>query len=252
MLASFFFSTMSTIERTNLIAEQQSMNSSARDNESHFMLPPSRILIQGSEEYQAALESGALELSLPSNSYHVPPRTPNSSSNLANVGNRTPPRLSLTRVVSPLERTFGDASMNSCEDELFDSTSDGAGYNTNTNHLVSSQHSTMNGFDSISISDDNDNVDMVVDRDTASLHHTPEEHTSVSRDRVCTSRNHHLEQTRFADIIGHASAKLHMEELLLPLALPPEVAASIFTGARAMPASVLLYGPPGCGKVRVL
>jgi AAA+ superfamily predicted ATPase len=104
----------------------------------------------------------------------------------------------------------------------------------------------MNGFDSISISDDN--VDMVVDRDIASLH-TPEENISVPRDRVRTSRNH-LEQTRFADIIGHANAKLHMEELLLPLALPPEVAASIFTGARAMPASVLLYGPPGCGKVR--
>jgi hypothetical protein len=227
------------------------MNSSVRDNDSHFMLPPSRILIQGSEEYQAALESGALEISLPSNSY-VPPRTPNSSSNLANVGNRTPPRLSLTPVVSPLERTLDDTSMNSsCEDELLDSTSDGTGYTTDTNHLVSSPDSAMNGFDNISISDDNDNVDMVVDRDPASLH-TPEEQTSPSRDRARTSRNHHLEQTRFADIIGHANAKLHMEELLLPLALPPEVAASIFTGARAMPASVLLYGPPGCGKVRVM
>jgi hypothetical protein len=96
----------STIERTTFITEQQSMNNSVRDNDSHFMLPPSRILIQGSEEYQAALESGALELSLPSNGY-VPPRTP--STNLANVGNRTPPRTCLTRVVSPLERTYDDA-----------------------------------------------------------------------------------------------------------------------------------------------
>jgi hypothetical protein len=222
------------------------MNNSVRDNDSHCMLPPSRILIQGSEEYQAALESGALELSLPSNSY-TPPRTPSATSNLANDGNRTPPRLSLTLVVSPLERTLDDASMNSPrEDELLDSTSDSTGYTTNTNHLVSSQHSTMNGFDSISICDDN--VDMVVDRGSGSLH-SPEENASASRDRVRTSRNH-LEQTRFADIIGHANAKLHMEELLLPLALPPDVAASIFTGARAMPASVLLYGPPGCGKVR--
>ena len=223
------------------------MNNSVRDNDSHFMLPPSRILIQGSEEYQAALESGALELSLPSNGY-TPPRTPSTASNLANVGNRTPPRTSLTRVVSPLEHPFEDTSMNSSrEDELLDSTSDGIGYTKNTNHLlVSSPHSTMNGFDSISISDDN--VDIIVDRDIASLH-SPEEHTSLSRERARTPRNH-LEQTRFADIIGHANAKLHMEELLLPLALPPEVAASIFTGARAMPASVLLYGPPGCGKVR--
>jgi hypothetical protein len=236
------------LREPTLIAEQLSMNSSARDNESHFMLPPTRILIQGSEEYQAALESGVLELSLPSNSY-IPPRTPSATSNRANVGNRTPPRLSLTPVVSPLERAFDDASMNSSrEDELLDPTSDGTGYITSSNPLVSSPHSTTNGFDSISISDDN--VDMVVDRDIASLH-PPEENTSLSRDRVRTSRNH-LEQTRFADIIGHANAKLHMEELLLPLALPPDVAATIFTGARAMPASVLLYGPPGCGKVRVM
>jgi hypothetical protein len=242
--------TMSTIEETTIIAEQLSMNSSARENESHFMLPPSRILIQGSEEYQAALESGILELSLPSNSY-IPSGTPSATSNLANVGFTSPPRLSPTRVVSPLERPFDDASMDtSLEAERLDSTADGTEYTTtSTNPLVSSPHSTMNGFDSISISDDN--VDMVVDRDIASLH-PPEESTNLPpRDRVRTVRNH-LEQTRFADIIGHANAKLHMEELLLPLALPPEVAASIFTGARSMPASVLLYGPPGCGKVRVM
>jgi hypothetical protein len=221
------------------------MNSSARDNESHFMLPPSRILIQGSKEYQAALESGVLELSLPSNSY-IPPRTPSATSDLANGGNRSPLHHSPTPVVSPSERAFDDASMNSFgEDELLDSTNDGTGYTTNTSPLVSLPHSTMNGFDSISIS--GDNADMVVDRDVASLH-PPEENTSLSRNRVRTSRNH-LEQTRFADIIGHANAKLHMEELLLPLALPPELVAAIFTGARAMPASVLLYGPPGCGKV---
>jgi hypothetical protein len=226
------------------------MKSSARENESHFMLPPSRVLIQGSEEYQAALESGVLELSLPSTSF-IPSGTPSATSNLANVGFTSPPRLSSPPVVSPSERAFDDASMDtSREDELLDSTPDGTEYTTNSmNPLVSSPHSTMNGFDNISISDDN--VDMVVDRDVACLP-PPEESTSLPpRDRVRTLRNH-LEQTRFADIIGHANAKLHMEELLLPLALPPEVAASIFTGARAMPASVLLYGPPGCGKVRVM
>ena len=71
----------------------------------------------------------------------------------------------------------------------------------------------------------------------------------------------------FADIIGHGpvgagvnfelisnsltfdsqlpQAKLRLEEALLPLALPPELAATVLTGIRAAPASILLHGPPG-------
>jgi SpoVK/Ycf46/Vps4 family AAA+-type ATPase len=57
--------------------------------------------------------------------------------------------------------------------------------------------------------------------------------------------------TRFSDIIGHASVKLRIDEMLLPLALPPSLSESILTGVRSLPACLLLYGPPGCGKVRV-
>lgn len=57
--------------------------------------------------------------------------------------------------------------------------------------------------------------------------------------------------TQFSDIIGHASVKLRVDEMLLPLALPPALANSILTGVRSLPAALLLYGPPGCGKVRV-
>lgn len=57
--------------------------------------------------------------------------------------------------------------------------------------------------------------------------------------------------TRFSDIIGHASVKLRIDEMLLPLALPPALADSILTGVRSLPACLLLYGPPGCGKVRI-
>ena len=57
---------------------------------------------------------------------------------------------------------------------------------------------------------------------------------------------------RFSDIIGHASVKLRIDEMLLPLALPPALADSILTGVRSLPASLLLYGPPGCGKVRFI
>ena len=59
-----------------------------------------------------------------------------------------------------------------------------------------------------------------------------------------------LERTRFKDIIGHGAVKLRIEEMILPMALPTTVAQSVLTGIRALPASILLYGPPGCGKVR--
>lgn len=55
---------------------------------------------------------------------------------------------------------------------------------------------------------------------------------------------------RFSDIIGHASVKLRIDELILPLGLPAAISHSILKGIRSIPTSILLYGPPGCGKVR--
>lgn len=57
--------------------------------------------------------------------------------------------------------------------------------------------------------------------------------------------------TRFSDIIGHGDVKIRIDELLLPLALPPSLTDSILRGVRALPASILLYGPPGCGKTQL-
>lgn len=59
------------------------------------------------------------------------------------------------------------------------------------------------------------------------------------------------EKTRLKDIIGHGAVKLRIDELLLPMGLPAAVANSVFTGIRSIPASILLHGPPGCGKVSV-
>jgi hypothetical protein len=57
--------------------------------------------------------------------------------------------------------------------------------------------------------------------------------------------------TTFKNIIGHQAVKLRMEEVLLPLALPTSMCKSILQGIRAYSPSMLLYGPPGCGKVHV-
>ena len=54
---------------------------------------------------------------------------------------------------------------------------------------------------------------------------------------------------RLRDIVGHAAVKLRLDELLLPLALPPTVYGQVFTGLRAVTPSVLLFGPPGTGYV---
>jgi SpoVK/Ycf46/Vps4 family AAA+-type ATPase len=58
-------------------------------------------------------------------------------------------------------------------------------------------------------------------------------------------------KTRFRDIIGHGAVKLRLDEILLPLALPTNLADSILTGIRSLSASILLYGPPGCGKTEL-
>ncbi len=55
---------------------------------------------------------------------------------------------------------------------------------------------------------------------------------------------------KFKDIIGHQSVKLRLDEVLLPLALPINLSRTILTGVRSLAASIFMYGPPGCGKVR--
>ena len=52
--------------------------------------------------------------------------------------------------------------------------------------------------------------------------------TSHTNDSNCTNQS--LIKTRFSDIIGHGAAKLRLDEMLLPLALPIALAQSILTG----------------------
>jgi AAA+ superfamily predicted ATPase len=62
-----------------------------------------------------------------------------------------------------------------------------------------------------------------------------------------TRRAAMLEATRLCDIVGHENAKLRIGEVLMSIS--PRF-SRYMTGIRALPASILLSGPPGCGKVR--
>eukprot|EP00804_Cyclotella_cryptica_P018524 CCRYP_004346-RA/>CCRYP_004346-RA protein AED:0.01 eAED:0.01 QI:312/1/1/1/1/1/2/962/338 len=69
------------------------------------------------------------------------------------------------------------------------------------------------------------------------------------REDICD--NVFIPSTKFRDIIGQGPAKLRLDEALLPLALPSDLADSVLTGIRAAPVSILLHGPPGCGKTKL-
>jgi hypothetical protein len=83
----------------------------------------------------------------------------------------------------------------------------------------------------------------VEDRDATDFSETDSvqtEHSTVI-DESCSEGNGNQElgledaqpettSTRFSDVIGHASVKLRIDEMLLPLALPPALAQSILTG----------------------
>jgi SpoVK/Ycf46/Vps4 family AAA+-type ATPase len=90
--------------------------------------------------------------------------------------------------------------------------------------------------------------------DHSHKHHHEEE----QEDRIA----HSIPKTKLHHIQGHVNAKLHLEEALLPLALPPGLAQRVFGGIRgggggssssssSSSSNILLYGPPGCGKTQL-
>lgn len=213
------------------------------------MPPPTHMYTKGSKEYQSALKTGHLEVSLPTITADnfCPPTTPSSTLNLElQFEFGSPPALfNPPPIVSPPEYSLQSEeppilSNHASLDAFGNEQSLGSTLRNSTFFL-----SNMSGYHK-----NDDNTDMEFDRESLPQS-SPDDVTITSCEQPREPQNLGMEETRFADIVGHGSAKLHMEELLLPLALPAEVADAVFTGARAMPASVLLYGPPGCGKVRV-
>lgn len=179
-------------------------------NSKLFMPPPSQLYVVGSESYRHALQSGYLHVSLPPEKANLPPTS---------KGVIVSPTLPSLPDHDHFRRSLGDSSSSSsnptmqrqiCPSDALDEA-----------HAAYSAASELDGAS---------------DEDS-------------SRKRKLPECNICFEKTRFSDIIGHGAAKVRIEELLLPLALPPAVANAVLTGVRALPASLLLHGPPGCGKV---
>jgi hypothetical protein len=57
-----------------------------------------------------------------------------------------------------------------------------------------------------------------------------QEETILQEPQQTKSKSKGIISTKFSDIIGHSHVKLRLEEVLLPLALPPQLADSILTG----------------------
>jgi hypothetical protein len=57
-----------------------------------------------------------------------------------------------------------------------------------------------------------------------------QEETVLQEPQQTKSKSKDIISTKFSDIIGHSHVKLRLEEVLLPLALPPQLADSILTG----------------------
>jgi hypothetical protein len=79
---------------------------------------------------------------------------------------------------------------------------------------------------------DHDQTSISEDRQAPSSNTSskPERKTSSPKRRAATKSFSDQNVTMLSDIIGHAAVKLRIDEVLLPIALPPQLAESILTG----------------------
>jgi SpoVK/Ycf46/Vps4 family AAA+-type ATPase len=125
---------------------------------------------------------------------------------------------------------------------------------TSTYHLKESRHSCDD--DDMQLEDENEKPKSQVNKLSGLMQTTVMKSRRESLDDMSNSSRVELTEfksidTRFSDIIGHGDVKIRMDELLLPLALPATLMGSVLRGVRALPASLLLHGPPGCGKTQL-
>lgn len=79
----------------------------------------------------------------------------------------------------------------------------------------------------------------------------PSHHLADTSESSDEEEDIYIPSIRLDDVIGHEECKLRIQEILLPLQLPPALAQKVFVGVRSLPCSLLLQGPPGCGKTQL-
>ena len=175
------------------------------------MPPPSKVLRRGSRELEIAVGQGEVCLSLPSQDWN-----------------------------SWIVKDGCYSSSGAVDEEYFAST-----HEANTTHFTTASPTTITtptregSSSSCSNLDPSTSEELDTQKATIQILNVQEQLESESK------------LPRFTDIIGHNAVKIRIEEVLLPMALPSSIADSILVGVRALPASILLFGPPGCGKTQL-
>lgn len=188
------------------------------------MPPPSKVMRQGSQELEDAIKTGHVKLSLPHLEWSAW-ITPNPVQQwrdhpASQTGEPTSSRTVDTAFCSE------DDSSTVADEDAFSRT--GCTTPTSTTSAIRSSEqphdqSSLSNKTSVASQEQENNSESFVDRSLP----------------------------RFSDIIGHSAVKLRLDEVLLPIALPPAMVDTILVGVRSFSASILLFGPPGCGKTQL-
>ena len=204
------------------------------ENSDH-MPPPRKILRRGTPELEDALIKGEVLLSLPPTTTNAPiswtGRDSSSWGESTNVSDETS-MIGEEKVLKPfmtLERKNDSGE-----------TTDGGEKEDECRSTTSSIHEDNAG-----------SIVYKIDTSKEGEEHDDDDDDDIKAQKASKSMPKEIISTKFSDIIGHGPVKLRLEEVLLPLALPPSLADSILTGVRSHSASILMYGPPGCGKTQL-
>jgi hypothetical protein len=122
------------------------------------------------------------------------------------------------------EQNYDDHNRENMKESHCNNTRHCADENTNDVEEEEECSTRHQHHDQNAITDATPPLDVTTKGDKASL-------SSPERVRAKTSKGQI--STRFSDIIGHGAVKLRLDEVLLPMALPPALADSILTGTYA-------------------
>ena len=188
------------------------------------MPPPNKVMRRGSQELEDAIQNGHVQLSLP-------------------------PQQWSSWISTPREASSWHVHDTCCESGESTSSRQSAG---TVYHCPQGGESAMPMYE-----DDHDDPTPCDAEEQDDRGRSPLVKTSVTSQDQQDNNSSNEESIvgrslpRFNDIIGHSAVKLRLDEVLLPLALPPALADTILVGVRSLSASILLFGPPGCGKTQL-